>query len=130
MRRIHDADGDTAVCLVFYAADAGLARQVAAALRAENVGASVIYDPDVSNWHVYVNWKHVLAQKTVTDEGCPYRCPHYLGQVEYSPDMCPQTLDTLGRAVHLDINPLLTEDDVDRTVEAVYKVARWYGLGS
>jgi dTDP-4-amino-4,6-dideoxygalactose transaminase len=43
--------------------------------------------------------------------------------------MCPQTLELLGRAVHIDINPLLTQDDVDRTVEAIEKVARWYGLG-
>jgi len=128
LRRINDEVGDTSVCLVFYLPEAGLARQVATALKAENVGASTLYGPDVSSWHVYVNWKHILAQKTVTDEGCPYRCPLYQGQAEYSPDMCPQTLDLLSRAVHLDISPLLTEDDVDRTIEAVRKVCRWYGL--
>jgi 8-amino-3,8-dideoxy-alpha-D-manno-octulosonate transaminase len=129
LRRIHDPEGDTAVCLVFYAPTAALARHVAAALQAENVGASVLYDPGVSNWHVYINWRHILAQKTITDEGCPYRCPHYHGAVAYSPDMCPQTLELLGRAVHIDINPLLTQDDIDQTVEAIEKVARWYGLG-
>ena len=129
-RRINDESGDTAVCLVFYLPEADLARQVAAALKAENVGANVLYDPDVSNWHVYINWKHILAQKTLTDEGCPYRCPLYQGKVEYSPDMCPQTLDLLSRAVHLDINPLLTEEDIDQTIEAINKVGRWYGLVS
>jgi dTDP-4-amino-4,6-dideoxygalactose transaminase len=111
-RRINDEAGDTAVCLVFYLPEADLTKQITAALKAENVGASVIYDPDVSNWHVYINWKHILAQKTITDEGCPYRCPLYQGEVEYTPDMCPQTLDLLSRAVHLDISPLLTEDDL------------------
>jgi len=127
-RRINDEAGDTAVCLVFYLPEAELAKQVTAALKAENVGASVLYDPDVSNWHVYINWKHILAQKTLTDEGCPYRCPLYQGKVEYAPDMCPQTLDLLSRAVHLDISPLLTEDDIDQTIEAINKVGRWYGL--
>jgi dTDP-4-amino-4,6-dideoxygalactose transaminase len=84
----------------------------------------------VSNWHVYINWKHILAQKTITDEGCPYRCPLYQGEVEYSLDMCPQALDLLSRAVHLDISPLLTEDDIDQTIEAIHKVCRWYGLVS
>jgi 8-amino-3,8-dideoxy-alpha-D-manno-octulosonate transaminase len=129
-RRINDEAGDTAVCLVFYLPEADLAKKVTAALKAENVGASVIYDPDVSNWHVYINWKHILAQKTLTDEGCPYRCPLYQGKVEYAPDMCPQTLDLLSRAVHLDISPLLTEDDIDQTIEAINKVGRWYGLVS
>jgi dTDP-4-amino-4,6-dideoxygalactose transaminase len=130
LRRINDEGGDTAVCLVFYLPEADLAKQVVAALKAENVGASVIYAPDVSNWHVYINWKHILAQKTITDEGCPYRCPLYQGEVEYSLDMCPQALDLLSRAVHLDISPLLTEDDIDQTIEAIHKVCRWYGLVS
>lgn len=129
-RRINDKAGDTAVCLVFYLPEADLAKKVAAALKAENVGASVLYDPDVSNWHVYINWKHILAQKTLTDEGCPYRCPLYQGKVEYSPDMCPQTLDLLSRAVHLDVNPLLTEDDIDQSIEAINKVGKYYDLVS
>jgi dTDP-4-amino-4,6-dideoxygalactose transaminase len=129
-RRIKDEAGDTAVCLIFYLPEADLAKQVAAALKAENVGVSVIYDPDVSNWHVYINWKHILAQKTITDEGCPYRCPLYQGEAKYAPDMCPQTLDLLSRAVHLDISPLLTEDDIDQTIEAINKVGKWYGLVS
>lgn len=129
-RRINDEAGDTAVCLIFYLPEADLARQVAAALKAENVGASVLYDPEVSNWHVYINWRHILAQKTITEEGCPYRCPLYQGKVEYAPDMCPQTLDWLSRAVHLDISPLLTEDDIDQTIEAIHKVGKWYGLVS
>jgi len=129
-RHMHDQAGDTAVCLVFYVPEAGLARQIVMALKAENVGASVLYDPDVSNWHVYTNWKHILAQKTLTVEGCPYHCPWYQGSVHYSPDMCPQTLDLLSRAVHLDINPLLTEEDVDQTIEAVHKVCKWYAVMS
>jgi dTDP-4-amino-4,6-dideoxygalactose transaminase len=130
LRHIHDQAGDTAVCLVFYAPEAGLARQIVMALKAENVGASVLYDPDVSNWHVYINWKHILAQKTLTAEGCPYHCPWYQGSVHYSPDMCPRTLDLLSRAVHLDINPLLTEEDVDQTIEAIHKVCKWYAVMS
>jgi len=127
-RRVNDEAGDTAVCLIFYLPEADLARQVATTLKAENVGASVLYDPDVSNWHVYINWKHILAQKTITGEGCPYHCPLYRGKSRYTPGMCPQTLDWLSRAVHLDISPLLTEDDMDQTIEAVNKVCRWYGL--
>jgi hypothetical protein len=36
--------------------------------------------------------------------------------------MCPQTLDLLGRAVHLDVNPLYTDEDVAETIAGVNKV--------
>ena len=42
--------------------------------------------------------------------------------VDYSPDMCPRTLDLLGRAVHLDVSPDLSDQNVAEIVEAVNKV--------
>jgi dTDP-4-amino-4,6-dideoxygalactose transaminase len=36
--------------------------------------------------------------------------------------MCPRTLDLLSRAVHLDISPLLTNEDVEEMVEGVNRV--------
>ena len=42
--------------------------------------------------------------------------------VEYSPEMCPQSLDLLGRAVHLDVSPELSPDQIDQIACAVRKV--------
>jgi hypothetical protein len=36
--------------------------------------------------------------------------------------MCPRTLDLLGRAVHLDVSPDLSDQNVVEIVEAVNKV--------
>lgn len=36
--------------------------------------------------------------------------------------MCPRTLDLLGRAVHLNVNPLLTNEDVEETIEGLSRV--------
>ena len=36
--------------------------------------------------------------------------------------MCPRSLDLLGRAVHLDISPELTERNVEELAGAVNKV--------
>jgi hypothetical protein len=36
--------------------------------------------------------------------------------------MCPRTLDLLGRAVHLDVSPDLSDQNVAEIVEAVNKV--------
>jgi hypothetical protein len=38
--------------------------------------------------------------------------------------MCPRTLELLGRAVHLDVNPLLGMDEIDETVAGLNKVLR------
>jgi len=128
LRKENDVQGDTAVCLVFYLPDAVITQNIVKALKAENVGANIIYDPDVSNWHIYTNWKHILERRTLTEEGCPYQCPYYQGHNQNSIDGCPQTLDILSRAVHIDINPLYTHEDIDQMIEAIIKVCRWYGL--
>ena len=52
--------------------------------------------------------------------GGPWRW--HEGTVDYSPDMCPRTLDLLGRAVHLDVSPDLSDQNVAEIVEAVNKV--------
>ena len=45
-------------------------------------------------------------------------------EIIYSKDMCPRSLDLLGRAVHLDVSPLLTNEDVEETIEGVDRVLR------
>jgi hypothetical protein len=44
--------------------------------------------------------------------------------------MCPQTLELLGRAVHLDINPLLTETDIDEAIIGLNKVLRFVSIST
>lgn len=127
-RKENDKDGDTAVCLIFFLPEASITQTVVTALKAENVGASVLFEPNVSNWHVYANWKHIIDQNTLTKEGCPYRCPYYGGKAQNTLDSCPQTLELLSRAIHIDINPLYTFDEIDQIIEAIYKVFKWYGL--
>ena len=38
--------------------------------------------------------------------------------------MCPRTLDLLGRAVHLDISPLLDMDEIEETLAGLSRVLR------
>ena len=42
--------------------------------------------------------------------------------MNYTADMCPRTLDLLSRAVHLNVNPLFTDDDIAETVAGLNKV--------
>ncbi len=94
------------------------------ALAAEGLGGST-HNTDVRDWHVYKYWEQILEKKTATPEGCPYTCPFHKGKApQYSPDMCPKTLDYLSRTSFLSITPGLTEADCDRVAAGINKAAR------
>ncbi len=119
-REITDPEGDTAIALIFFVDSPTTAARVADALRAENIGAGVLYHPDRTDYHIYAHWEPIIHQRTWTPEGGPWRWARR--EVRYSTDMCPRTLDLLGRAVHLNVNPLLTNEDVEETIEGINRV--------
>ena len=120
-RTLNDPEGDTAIALIFFMPTPEQAAWVQRALRAENIGADRMYQPDVVDYHVYAHWGPILEQRTWSPQGGPWR---WSSPVEYRTDMCPRTLDLLERAVHLDVNPLLTEEDIEETIAGLNKVLR------
>ncbi len=119
-RTMNDPEGDAAIALVFFMEDAQSAKNVAKALRAENIGASTLYSPDSLDYHVYAHWIPIMEQRTWTADGGPWRWAKR--EISYHPDMCPHSLDLLGRAVHLNVSPLLTNEDVEETIEGLNRV--------
>jgi len=119
-RVVHDAQGDTAISLIFYAPKASLANHAAAALNAEGVPAFVLYRPDDIDYHVYVHWQPVVNHRAWSENGNPWR--HHQAEINYGPDSCPRTLDLLARAVHVDISPDLTGENLEELAEALHKV--------
>jgi 8-amino-3,8-dideoxy-alpha-D-manno-octulosonate transaminase len=119
-RRSNDPDGDTGIALIFFAPTPERASYISQALDAEGVDSFVLYRPDDVDYHVYAHWSPILGQRTWSANGGPWRW--HEGKVDYSPDMCPRTLDLLGRAVHLDVSPDLSDQNVAEIVEAVNKV--------
>lgn len=120
MRRIPDENGDTAVCLIFFLPSAEKAREVAKALEAEGIDAGTVGSKEIPDWHVYIHWKHILNRRGNNDSGFPFT----LSDRRYSEEMCPKTLDYLSRSVHLDINPMWTDEDVEETIDGLDKVLR------
>lgn len=119
-RRLTDPEGDAAIATIFFMHTPEQAQGVAAALRAENIGASVLYAPDKRDLHVYAHWNPILNKRSWSEQGGPWRWAQR--EIEYTPDMCPRTLDLLGRAVQLDVSPLLTNEDVEEMVEGLNRV--------
>lgn len=119
-RKEHDAEGDAAICLVFYLPQAATAQRVSAALLAEGLPASLLHRPGYGDYHVYCEWLPILGQRTWSDNGGPWRW--HDGPVEYTRDMCPRTLDLLGRAVHIDVSPNLSRENLEEMAVALNKV--------
>ena len=119
-RELADPEGDTAIATVFFMDSAAQADAVSQALRAENIGAGTLYRPEGIDYHVYANWLPIVNRRTWTNAGGPWRWAQR--EIEYRPDMCPRSLDLLGRAVHLNVSPLLTNEDVEETVEGLNRV--------
>jgi dTDP-4-amino-4,6-dideoxygalactose transaminase len=119
-RTINDPEGDAAIALVFYAPTAERAAAISQALDAEGAPTWLIYHPDQPDDHVYVHWAPVVNHRTWSETGGPWRW--HEGEVNYGPDACPRTLDLLSRAVHLDISPDYTSENIEELAEAVNKV--------
>jgi 8-amino-3,8-dideoxy-alpha-D-manno-octulosonate transaminase len=120
-----DEAGDIAVCLVMYLPDGERVKAFAEALRAEGVEAGAIYDSGVPDWHIYAHWKMLMEKMMPSSKGCPFNC-HMTPrgrEIDYSEDMCPNTLDWLSRTVHIDIPPQMTDEECDQIGTAIEKVA-------
>jgi 8-amino-3,8-dideoxy-alpha-D-manno-octulosonate transaminase len=123
LREVTDEAGDTAVCLIFYLPEAGAVQGFVEALQAEGVEASGIFNKGIPDWHMYQHWTMLHGKMMHSKKGCPFNCPLSEPVPEYKPDSCPQTGHWLGRSVHLDIPPQLTDADCDEIGEAIKKVA-------
>ena len=124
VRPRNDDAGDTGICLMFYLDSKEKVAPFVEALKAEGVDAAGVFNSGIPDWHIYSHWKHVINKKTPTDEGCPYTCPYHKGtQVNYDPQMCPNTLEYLGKVVHLDIPAQMSEEDCKMIANAINKVA-------
>jgi len=125
-RTIHDSRGDTSIALIFFLPDPNSAKRVTAALADENVPASPLYQDlaylphDHIDLHAFTAWTPILRKRTWSAEGGPWH--RHPREVTYSADMCPATLDLLRRAVHIDVSPELSAQQVEQIGAAIVAV--------
>ncbi|MGI0078107.1 MAG: DegT/DnrJ/EryC1/StrS family aminotransferase [Nitrososphaerales archaeon] len=111
-RKLNDPDGEVGVGLVFFTEGPKKALDFRDALLAENIQTpsgnypGVVHDPKVTDGHVFVQWGHILRN------------------IERVKSRYQQSIDIMTRAVHLDISPLLSEEDINDIIEAIHKVAK------
>jgi len=97
-RELTDPEGDCATILTVILPNEDVARRIA-----EDLGTKVAAD---AGWHVYANMEHILEQRTVTAEKCPFTCSPYTsrgGDMHYHKGMLPRTDALLARSLNISI---------------------------
>ncbi|MDA0769156.1 MAG: hypothetical protein BZY79_02250 [SAR202 cluster bacterium Casp-Chloro-G4] len=122
LQHIDDPQGDVGVAASIIVHDAELARGYALALEAEGVPAATIYNEGIPDRHIYSDWDSILNKQSPHPTGYPWKDPAYKGSVEYSKDMCPQTLSLLGRSIRFDFHMNLSVEHARLMADALNKV--------
>jgi len=120
LQRLPDADGDCGIVFAFFCRTVAEARQFSEALDAEGVPNGTIYNKQIPDRHIYTGWDYVLDKRTSDHTGWPWTAAHR--DIQYSRDMCPKTLDVLGRCVAIGLNQRWTSRHTDLVAAAIRKV--------
>ena len=110
----NDPEGETAMNCMFLFDSEKQARRFAEA-------TGYVTLPIDTGKHVYSNWDVIMGKRGAAHPLMdPFRMA--VNRVpDYSPDMCPRSLDLLARTVHLSISPDWTEADVERRAADVLR---------
>jgi dTDP-4-amino-4,6-dideoxygalactose transaminase len=116
---VNDPEGDCATTLMLCFESA----EKAAAFAKESTELGVGTEPLInSGRHVYSNWEVIMEKRGAHHPGRdPYQQPGI--EVEYSKDMCPNTLDILGRTVGIGPSPTRSLDETKEFAETIRKAA-------
>ena len=119
----YDEEGDCGISLVFFMEDGTAARSVAAALGAEGVSCGTLFSKKFPDRHIFYHWHYILEKRSPHRNGFPWTFPDMDCAVEYSREMCPQTVSHLERAVVMGITQSMSDEFVDQNCAAIGKVA-------
>lgn len=119
-----DPHGDCGLSLALICRDQDTAVRFGQALSAEGMGTGAAHREGFPDRHIYRYWDSILNQRAYHPNASPWTHPAYQGQVSYSPDMCPRTLDILNRTLRLGLNVNMTPEHGRLIGEAINKVDR------
>ena len=125
MQYVDDPEGDCGFCVNFIMNDINKVDDMLKLARKEGLPLVRLYEAKLfegGDLHIYSNWTPVLEKRGTTDAGYPWKDPAYKGNVEYSADMCPQSLDILNRTVRILLNIKMTDVNIDEFAAAMNKI--------
>ena len=118
-----DPEGDLGITVVLQLPDYERARQFGLALKAEGIPAGGTYDKAIADRHVYCYWEYVMNKGSMDRHGRPWTSPLHDQTRNYGPDMCPNTLNILGRTIVLSLAQTFEDRHAEWIIQGIRKVA-------
>ena len=118
-----DPEGDCGISVALLLETGERAKRFAEALNAEGVPAASIYDRGIPDRHVYCHWEYVMEKRSSDARGRPWTSPLHDTTRAYHREMCPRTLDILGRTVIISLTQTLTDQHAEWIIRGIRKVA-------
>lgn len=122
---VHDLAGDCGKTVILRVESPRLALKLGDALAAKGFWCGTWFRSLETDRHIYQNWWPVLNKRGHFDpRQDPYKTTPNGRAIRYSRDMCPRTLDLLGRSVAVNIDPGWTRAREREVIRLVDRTAR------
>ena len=122
LQHVDDPEGDCGISFTIIANSTDECKAMKQRLIDEGLHMGSVYDAGFPDRHIYSNWDSIINKQGATPLGYPWKDPAYKGNVTYSKDMCPNTLDILSRSLRLAINIEMSPQNMLEIAEAINKV--------
>lgn len=123
LRTPPDPEGDLGITVALRLDTSAQAKWFAQALRAEGIPADSLYNKGIPDRHIFCYWEYVMEKRSWDPHGWPWTSPRHDPARTYRKDMCPRTLDILGRTVTVTVSQTFEDRHADWIVEGIRKVA-------
>lgn len=124
---VDDVDGDAGFCINLIMNDVNKVEPVLRLAEEEGLPLTRLYEAKLyerGDLHIYSNWAPILEKRSATSAGYPWKDPAYKGNVEYSVDMCPNSLSILQRTVRILLNINMNNTNIDEFAAAFNKISK------
>lgn len=122
LQHVDDPDGDCGISAALILHSTDLATRFAEALTAEGLPCGAAHSEGFPDRHIYRYWDSILQRQAHHPQAAPWLHSAYAGSVDYSPDMCPRTLDLLSRALRFSFTITMEDRHARLMAEAINKV--------
>jgi len=122
LQHVDDPEGDSGFSFTMIATDRHVAEKLNKMMVETGLSIGSVYNEGFPDRHVYAHWDPIIKKLSATPAGYPWADPAYKGNVQYSADMCPNTLDILQRCLRITLNIKMTEANIDEFAEAINAV--------
>lgn len=123
-QHVDDPEGDCGISFAMIAHSVEEARKMSEELQKRGLEIGSAYNYGFPDRHIYSYWDSILNKQGTTPLNYPWGDPSYKGNVEYGREVCPQSLDILGRCLRLGIHMGVTEQNILEIAAVINHVDR------